>query len=123
MKPSQQVAVGFWVLIALMIIIEDGLFPSLTNSAAYNWGVSLVLTLVVFTWYYVDTIQNEIQRPLWLNMLVILFSPFALPYYRFRYFGAKAGLVFIAITGGTFILVVYSTSMMVDLFTYGSGSV
>ena len=53
------------------------------------------LTLLVFTWYRLDTDQLGYRRTPWLNVSVVAISIVALPYYFFRSRGTKRGFIFL----------------------------
>lgn len=97
MKLSQLLAVAFWVSFVTMIVFET-LFPrSWMNSSEYIFLTALFLSVLALGWVLADAKENDLDVPLLLNVCVVVAAFLAVPYYRFRYFGAKAGFVFIGI--------------------------
>ena len=97
MKLSHKLAVAFWASFVTMIVFETLFFQPWMNSSAYIFLSALFLSVLALGWVLADSTENEFEVPKLLNICVVLAVFLAVPYYRFRYFGAKAGFIFLGI--------------------------
>jgi len=74
----------------------------------------IAVTLLVFSWYRLDTEQYGYRRTRWLNIGVVAFAVLALPYYFFRTRGAKNGFI----ATGIFVVAVLIYSMLQSVGQY-----
>jgi hypothetical protein len=73
--------VGFFVAGA-----GDAYFAA-THVREPGWWVissTIALSLMIFAWYYFDSELHAFKRSKWLNIAVVGFAFFAIPYYVFR---------------------------------------
>ena len=102
MKTSQQLALAFWASFVSMIVVET-LFPRpWMNSSEYFLLTALLLSILALGWVLADSKENDLKVPLLLNICVVVAAFLAVPYYRFRYFGAKVGFIFTGIVAVNF---------------------
>lgn len=102
MKLSQKLAVAFWVSFVAMIVAET-LFPQLwMKSSEYFFLTALFLSILALGWVLADAKENDLEVPFLLNICVVIAAFLAVPYYRFRYFGMKAGFKFFGVVGVCF---------------------
>lgn len=90
---------GKSVVLALLAAtaLLAGLLDPLLESAGGDWLwfnalLSLVCTVLVFTWYYLDSGDRDYPRTPLLNIMVVAAGLVAIPYYLFRSRGAQRGL-------------------------------
>ena len=102
MRTSRWVAVAFWVAFGIIMVLDVAYTPGFGESGL-AFAQSLYLALLMFGWYLADSNENEVPRSMGLNIAVILIGFIALPYYRFRYFGARRGFIFLATLIAAFI--------------------
>ncbi len=103
MKLSQRLAVAFWASFAAMIAVETLFFRPWMNSSEYFFLTALFLTILALGWVLTHSKENDLEVPKLLSICVVVAPFLAVPYYRFRYFGAKAGFIFLGIIGGNFV--------------------
>lgn len=111
MKLSQQLALAFWASFVLMIVFETLFSRPWMNSSEYIFLTALFLSIFALGWVLADSKENDLEVPILLNICVVVAAFLAVPYYRFRYFGAKAGFIFIGIVAVNFagvLLVAYA---------------
>ena len=72
------------------------------NSSEYVFSTALILSILALGWVLADSHENSVNVPKILNVCVVVAAFLAVPYYRFRYFGAKAGFIFLGIIGANF---------------------
>jgi hypothetical protein len=56
----------------------------LTSSPELSLGSSLVFSLLIFMWYWIDSQARGFRRPPWLSVAIVAVAVFAVPYYLFR---------------------------------------
>ena len=111
MKLSQLLAVAFWASFVAMIMFETLFSRPWMNTSEYIFLTALFLSVLALGWVLADAKENDLKVPLLLNICVVVAAFLAVPYYRFRYFGAKAGFIFIGIIAVNFaglLLVAYA---------------
>jgi len=97
MKLSQKLAVAFWASFATMVIVETLFFQRWMTSSAYIFSTTIFFSILALGWVLSDSNENELEVPKFLNICIVVAAFLAVPYYRFRYFGAKAGFIFLGI--------------------------
>lgn len=102
MKLSHGLALAFWLSFVAMIVIETLFFRPWMNSNEYVFSTALVLSILALGWVLADSHENSLNVPKMLTVCVVIAAFLAVPYYRFRYFGAKAGFIFLGIIGVNF---------------------
>ena len=102
MKVSQRLAVAFWASFVAMIVFESLFFQRWMNSAEYFFATALLLSILALAWVLADSKENDLRVPALLSICVVAAAMLAVPYYRFRYFGAKAGFIFLGIVALSF---------------------
>lgn len=70
-------------------------------------------TAMIFGWFLTDARERGMKPSTGLKISVVALSLVALPYYKFRYFGARAGFTFIGSCFGSFALTL-ALGMSVD---------
>ena len=102
MKLSQQLALAFWAALGSMIVVET-LFPRpWMNTSEYLFLTGLFISILALGWVLADSKENDLEVSRLLKISVVVAAFLAAPYYRFRYFGAKAGLIFTGIVAVNF---------------------
>ncbi len=102
MKFSQKLAIFFWASFAAMIVVET-LYPQpWMNSSEYFFLTALFLSVLALGWVLADAKENDLEVPLLLRICIVVAALLAVPYYRFQYFGVKAGFVFFGIVSVCF---------------------
>ena len=99
LKRSHKLAVAFWVSFVAMIVVETVAFRPWMTSSEYVFSTALYLSIIALAWVLADAKENDVRVPKLLKVGVVIAAFLAVPYYRFRYFGAKAGLLFLGIMG------------------------
>ena len=97
MKRSHKLAVAFWIVLTAMVIIETLFFRRWMDSSAYILTTGLMLSALALGWVLYDSRENDLTISKHLKVGVVAAAALAVPYYRFRYFGAKSGFIFLAI--------------------------
>lgn len=105
-KISQRLALAFWAAFIAMILFEAVFFQPWMESSAYFFSTALFLSGLALGWVLADSNENNLNIPKLLGIFIVAAPFVAVPYYRFRYFGAKAGLKFLGIVLLNFIGVV-----------------
>ncbi len=80
-----------------MIVVESLFFQRWMNSAEYFFATALFLSILALGWVLADAKENDLRVPTLLSICVVAAAFLAVPYYRFRYFGARAGFIFLVI--------------------------
>lgn len=75
----------------------------------------------MFSWFLTDARERGMKPSAGLKISVVALSLVALPYYKFRYVGARAGFTFIGICVGLFVLIL-ALGMTVDWMLTQKGS-
>jgi len=99
MKLPQILAVSFWLCFAAMIAFETLYFRPWMNSSEYFFLTAFLLSALALGWVLADARKHELDLPMTLNVAIVAAAFLAVPYYRFRYFGARKGIVFLGIAG------------------------
>ncbi|NNF68042.1 MAG: hypothetical protein HKM98_11090 [Gammaproteobacteria bacterium] len=105
-RRPQIFALVFWLIVFATLLLEDIFRFAWTGSGAYEIAVVLVLTSSIFLWFLTDARERGINPSGGLKLAVVAFAAIAVPYYKFRYFGAKRGLLFVAIVLASFACVI-----------------
>lgn len=85
-----------------MVVIETLFFQPWMDSSEYVFLSALFVSVLALGWVLADSHENNIRVPTLLNIFVVIAAFLAVPYYRFRYFGARAGFIFLGIAGLNF---------------------
>lgn len=102
-------------LISLMIgFIEQGWMSGDANASGLLMVHAVLSIAVIFAWVRLDAKAIGCSRSWPLNLLMVVLTVFALPYYLFKSRGLKAGTVAIAWAMLVFVAV---------MLAYGAGSV
>jgi len=99
MKLSHRLTVAFWASFVVMIAFETLLFRPWMNSSEYIFLTALILSVLALGWVLADSNQKNMEVPKLLSICVVVAPFLTVPYYRFRYFGTKAGFKFLGIVG------------------------
>ncbi len=110
MKTPTWLALAFWATMGTGMVLESESVASGSEFGALLIGVASIL--LMFGWFMADSNEHNIERNIWLNIGVVAIGFIALPYYRFRYFGARRGAVFI----GWVIAAFVGTGILATLF-------
>jgi 1,4-dihydroxy-2-naphthoate octaprenyltransferase len=102
MKLSQRLAIFFWASFFAMIVAETSFPRPWMNSSEYFFLTALFLSIVALGWVLADAKENKLEVPLLLRICIVVAAFLAVPYYRFRYFGMKAGFIFLGIVSVCF---------------------
>lgn len=111
MKLSRKLAIALWALLFLSVLAEDVFNFSWTMTAAYEALRLVCAAVLVFGWFLADAKEREFEPSIWLKIAVVGIGLIALPYYKFRYFGVRAGFTFIGI-----VLLAFIATLAVALF-------
>ena len=119
MRLSQVIALIFWALMTGTIVIEVGLEMPWAQSSGFAGLTTLLFAGLAFGWVLTHSRENNIQVPGALKLGVVLLAAVAVPYYKFKYFGPKSGLLFVGILVICFILAAFLSSVITALFLPG----
>lgn len=97
MKRSHVLAIVFWLVVLGTLLIEVGFNYCWASSDAYRFSSLFIFTSVIFFWFLLDARERSVSPSTALKIFVVALSAVALPYYKFRYLGARAGFVFLGI--------------------------
>lgn len=93
---SFRLAALFWCFVTLNGAADIFLLPSsIADSSLYFLITAIIWLTIAFAWFLEDAQANGIKTTRGLRIAVLLLYPITLPYYKFRYFGLRAGLKFI----------------------------
>ena len=95
LKQSQLIALMFWSSFAANLVIEVGLELPWAQSSGYAGLTTVLFAGLAFAWVLTHARENDVRVSAALKIAVILIAVIAVPYYKFRYFGAKSGMLFI----------------------------
>jgi hypothetical protein len=95
MQSTRQYAIAVWTILLLSMVLDQTLPYAWASSDFFEAGTVIVLTAAVFGWFLADAKAQGIEPTWGLKLSVIVLGALALPYYRFRYSGSKAGLAFV----------------------------
>lgn len=78
-----------WTLIGVSLVfgvVDIGLGTSLSESARFGIALlgNLALLVIAFHWLNLDSHELDIQRPMWLNIGIILLLIVFVPYYLYK---------------------------------------
>ena len=118
LKPSQFLAIFFWVSFGLVVIVEEQYYGYWVESTAYNFGVALFSALVLLTWGLWDARENNIELSTRFKVLIVAFAPIALTYYRFKYFGRRRGFIFLGFVAAAILATAGITELILWQFVY-----
>ncbi|MEM6514368.1 MAG: hypothetical protein AAF660_15260 [Pseudomonadota bacterium] len=113
MKTATWIALAFWLVIGASMVIDFRYQPGGSEGMAALLAV--VSMLLMFGWYIADSNEHGIERRMWFNVLVILLGVIALPYYRFRHFGARKGAVFLGWVLAAFVGTAILATLLIGL--------
>lgn len=95
MSRSLLVALTFWLLLAVSIALEEIFYFPWAQTSAFAISSTVVLTVVTLAWVLTHARENGKETSALLNIAVVAIAVIAVPYYRFRYYGAISGLKFV----------------------------
>lgn len=108
-RRPQIFALVFWLIVFTTLLLEEVFRFHWTTSGEYEVSTILIFASSIFFWFLADTRERGIEPSGELKFAVIALSAIAVPYYKFRYFGAKSGFVFLgavmAILAGVILIV------------------
>lgn len=84
--------IGFLGLSFIAGVVGEYVYPGMDFAPSDKWFMP-VSALLLFFWYRVDSEQRSYKRSPWMNICIIGFAIFAMPYYFFRTRGFKGGLI------------------------------
>lgn len=97
LRPSNVIAVVFWLFVFVSIVVEVSFGLGWVQTGVYSLVSALILTAVLFGWFLADAHERDVQVSAMLKTAVVASGPVALTYYKFKYFGARAGFTFLGI--------------------------
>ena len=121
MKLSRGLAIAFWSAVFATLILESVLFVPWTQTSGFKVLSTLVFTIIAFGWFLADSREHEVSPSPMLKIMVVAVSILAVPYYKFRYLGVRAGFVFLAVVIGSFIAVGVAAGLIGEII-YGSAA-
>jgi len=82
---------------------------------------NIMIVGLTFGWFLADSRENEVTTSRLLKISVVFFAAIALPYYKSRYFGTRAALVF---TGSVAVILIgiFSLVFAIDSLVHGGGA-
>ncbi|MEM8684075.1 MAG: hypothetical protein AAGF72_11615 [Pseudomonadota bacterium] len=110
MTTSRWLALAFWTTMGVGMVVDAQAGASGNETGALL--IAVASALLMFGWYLADSNEHNIDRTIWLNIAVVAIGIIALPYYRFRYFGARRGAVFLGWAIAAFV----GTAILATLF-------
>ena len=113
MRLSHVIALMFWASMTGSIVVEVGLELPWAQSTGFAGLTAVLFAGLAFGWVLADAKENDIQVPGALKIGVVMLAAVAAPYYKFRYFGPKSGILFI----GVLILCLILTVLLSDAIT------
>lgn len=112
MKLSLRLAIVFWASFFGMIFIET-LYPRpWMDSSEYFLLTGLFLSILALGWVLADARENNLEVPVILRICIVIAVLLAVPYYRFRYSGMRAGFVFLGIVSVCFAVLLLMPSAL-----------
>jgi hypothetical protein len=118
MTLSRTLAIALWLLLFLTVVAEDVFVFGWTKTTAYHSSSFLGTTVLMFGWFLADAKERDFVPSIWLKIAVVAVGVIALPYYKFRNFGARAGFVFIGIVLLAFVTTLAAT-LLVEYLAFG----
>src|SRR5262245_45945083 len=91
-SPKNGVIVALAVLSLISGAVDQYFYPG-NEFPPTALAFMVVVSFLIFAWYWLDTEQVGYRRSPWLNVGVVGLSIVALPYYFFRSRGAKKGIL------------------------------
>lgn len=105
MKTSRVLASAFWLLPIIDLLLKKLFFVPWAHSDKWALLVILLASVTIFGWFILDSRERGVETSKWLKMAVVAAAIIAVPYYKFRYFGALAGFKFLGIVLAIFVSV------------------
>ncbi|MEO5560935.1 MAG: hypothetical protein ABIO49_13480 [Dokdonella sp.] len=90
MKPKTVVLVLLAVISFLIGASAQYFAPGCDHSPS-DLPCMLAEAFLIFAWYRIDADQRAYERSIWLNICVVVFAIFAMPYYFFSSRGIRGG--------------------------------
>jgi hypothetical protein len=97
------------------MVVEVGLELAWTQSSGFAGLTTLLFAGFAFGWVLTHSRENDIEVPGTLKIGVVLLAAVAVPYYKFKYFGAKSGLMFVGVLVLFFVLTMIISSAITTL--------
>lgn len=97
MKVSRVLASVLWLMLLATILAEQVFSFGWAASDAYYLLTVFAFTIAIFGWFLADAHERSFKPSLALKIAVAAVGTIAVPYYKFRYFGARAGFSFLGI--------------------------
>ena len=95
LKQSALYTFLFWFWIVFSIALEDIFLVSWAQTDAFYFSSGIVAVSLALLWVLAHARENNVRTSTGLNIAVVALCPVAVPYYRFRHFGAKDGFWFL----------------------------
>jgi hypothetical protein len=114
MRASRVLASAFWLLILVDVLLKEAFFVPWAHSD--NWALLEILlgAVTIFGWFMFDSRERGAETSKWLKIAVVAAAFIAVPYYKFRHFGALAGFKFLGIVLVIFVgVIVVATAIAV----------
>ena len=81
--------------------------PELTEHPIYHYSILVVALVLIVGWYKSDAKDRGVETSRGLDLAVIFFAVFAIPYYRIKYTGFSNGARFVGKIIGLFLLCMF----------------
>lgn len=80
----------------MTLALEEIFYVSWARTQGFAISTTILVSIIALGWVLAHADENDIEPSRLLKIGVVAFAPFAVLYYRFRYFGAKSGFVYLA---------------------------
>ena len=104
---------------AATVIAETAFTWRFLQTELYVAASILVFAGLIFAWFISDARERNVQPSTGLKIAIVAIALVAAPYYKFRYFGARSGFVFLAITIGLVLGVAALELITIELLRRG----
>ncbi len=109
------IALIFWALMTVMIVVEVDLELPWAQSPGFAGLTTFLFAGLAFGWVLAHSRENNIQVSGALKIGVVLIAALAVPYYKFKYFGPKSGLLFVGVLVICFFLTLVLSGVIASL--------
>ena len=119
MKLSHVLAIVFWLVLLATLLAKEVFYFEWSYTEEYRLSSIFVFAFVLFGWFLADTKERGLKTSMPLKMAVVAVGALAVPYYKFRYIGARAGFAFLGYVLLCLTSVILAT-VAIDMVIFGA---